>query len=170
MDQKGGQAMLDADGDLVITYDGYGPDIEDDARHDQDLDSDLDDLLIQAYNAGATDEEIAQLREAYNLSTGLTRGEANGVMFSSWDTDPQHDAMSVTSSDSTINAERDGHNTRITIELDRALTGGSFVVKIINAMGFEQDVTLTPVYDGDPAIINPGETRDALEGAASPPR
>ena len=130
----------------------------------QDLDSVLDDLLIEAYNSGATDEEIAQLREAVQPvdRADPRRGQRRDVLLlghrSRAECADRHGQRRRP-----INAERDGHNTRYTIELDRRLTGGSFVVHIINAWDTEEDVTLTPVYDGDPAIINPGDTREALE-------
>ena len=54
--QSGSQTGLDADGDLVITYSGYGPDIAQLSGSEQDVDSVLEDILFQAYKNGASDE------------------------------------------------------------------------------------------------------------------
>ena len=64
-------------------------------------------------------------------------------MYSSWDADPQLNLLSVTTSDSVINAERDGHNTRYVIELDSEAISGGFTVRITNAAGQVQDVVVS---------------------------
>jgi type IV pilus assembly protein PilB len=55
----------------------------------------------------------------------------------------------ATSTDSTINAERDGHNSRYYIAIDPNVAGGNFVMRVITPAGFT-DVTITPV------IVNGG--------------
>ena len=205
--QSAAQAMVDADGDLVIAYQGFGPDVSEDVvsygafanyldrwinddknadllpyiqqlwtltthsynqpryeaytsyqyqdtfgnwlsyqlRSNGDVDGVLDAILIHATNprtgetdwatgnpmTAATNEQLGRLRAILEGGLGLLRGEANGVMYSSWDAAPGWNTNpSILYSDNVINAERDGNNAKFVVALTGGLDWESFVLRI----------------------------------------
>ncbi|NMC19448.1 MAG: hypothetical protein GYA33_03415 [Thermogutta sp.] len=162
--QEGAQAGLDADGDIVISYEGYGPDVSTDAfffantllqqqinattnsdlltyfdpsfeffpvgyQNNGDVDGALEEILVRAVNRGANAEQIGRLRAILDGVAGLLRGEADGIMFSRFDADPNFNVVTLFS-DSIANAYRDGHNERYFIVMDRGLNWESFQVRL----------------------------------------
>lgn len=163
---------MDADGDMYVTYEGYGPDVS-----EIDIDEYVESFLI-GWAPFLTTDELAQLRwdveneSAFSpIAWGLLRGEANGVMFSRFDANPQlnDDPIDIgLFSDSVVNNHRDGHNQRVIIELDTVVEGGSFTLRLAhpNVEGFE-DITITPVIvNGNVDEVATAEAiDDALEAA-----
>jgi hypothetical protein len=112
-------AALDADGDIIITYEGYGPDVSNnasvssqwysDAANDPvnadissylsmglsvgtssgDVDAEIDAVLNQARSAGLNADQIGRIYSILNSVATLNRGEGNGVMYTSLNADPQ---------------------------------------------------------------------------------
>ncbi len=153
--QQNPRAGLDADGDLVIAYDGFGPDVSDyfylgssyfakalsdpanadllaffpggnvSLSSNIDVDTAIELVLINAANQGATLSQLGRIRAILDSKATLLRGEANGVMYSRFDADPPT-AANILASDSVVNASRDGHNTKYLIAIDTAATGGTF--------------------------------------------
>ena len=189
--QYGAQAGLDADGDLVVVYEGFGPDMADDTGifgstfnrilsrpenadllafvpgtvfNSGDVDATIDAVLINATNLGATDEQLGRIRAIYNAVGGLLRGEAWGVMYSSFDADPLDSILNILDSDSVVNANRDGSNQRYILTIPTSSTGGSFNIRMTHPSvgGFEQ-ITFNPTYTNQ--TLNVGQTRENLEAA-----
>ncbi|MGQ9575477.1 MAG: hypothetical protein ACUVUC_09175 [Thermoguttaceae bacterium] len=147
--QEGPQALIDADGDLWISFDGYGPDVT-----EADVDQQIESALISAAAAGATDRQLAELRASLEAMWSPYRGEANGVMFSSWDAaagtgDPEN----ILASDSPINITRDGHNSRYFIAFDPTTNGGNFALRLWhpNLGGYEDTAAIN--YNANPYIF-----------------
>jgi len=204
-DQLNGQAMLDADGDIVVVYEGYGADVSEfgfidsvyfgDLINSQknadllpflsalspvpseygatpsvaggngDMDAEIEALLINAMNMGATNEQIGRLRLILEMRGSLLKGEASAVLFSRFDASPGGDANELYS-ESIANAERDGHNSRYILTIDDRCTTGSFTVRVTHGLsGQSQTITITPVYTGNPAVINANQTAQAIEEA-----
>lgn len=168
MNQWGSQAGLDADGDAVITYDGYGPDVDGNISWTYGFSklmtygAWLDYQMAIWQKQGLSDEAIAAERLAFEQTHGLLRGEANGVMYSSWDADPQLNLKGITATDSVINSKRDGQNARYTLNLWYDTNGGGVKLTLRNVWGEEAIVELTPeVSEG--GILNVEATRAAFE-------
>ena len=230
--QGSAQAALDADGDLVITYDGYGPDVsetvdmagayfaeqinsqknadllpffdpvfEDLANFftghpadrvaaqpglegsayngtgmffygsNADVDGAIDEILYRLTSLvfPPTDEQVGRLRSILDEVAGLLRGEANGVMFTRWDADPNLGPINILFSDSVANAYRDGNNHRELIVLDGDLEWDSFVIRLShpNRGGYE-DLGVTVARTAQNVFLPNDTTRaiaDALEAA-----
>ena len=60
----------------------------------------------------------------------LLRGEANGAMYSQFDTDPTIQTPTAFSSDDVANNQRDGQDTTYLLDLDPNAVSGSFQVKL----------------------------------------
>ncbi|MDI9446534.1 MAG: proprotein convertase P-domain-containing protein, partial [Planctomycetota bacterium] len=161
--QQNPQAGLDADGDLVIAYDGFGPDVSDyfylgsnyfakamsdpanadllaffpggslSLSNSIDVDTAIELVLIDAANQGATLSQLGRIRAILDSKAALLRGEANGVMYSRFDADPPTGAANILASDSVVNAKRDGHNAKYLIAIDTAATGGTFAARLWNS-------------------------------------
>ena len=180
LSQSGPQVGLDADGDLVITYDGYGPDV-----CNYDIDSYIENDLLtwmngfRDYNGtpddpsddtySCTAEEIAAKRlelEYYYYSEYL-RGEANGVMFSRWDANEEGDPWNVLNSDSIINSDRDGQNQRYYFAIDEDVSDGGFTIRLWrNEVDGYEDIDIELVYyDTEPATLDIGETVESIREA-----
>ncbi len=204
------QVMMDIDGDLTVTYDGFGPDVAQytsvyEGLEEQlalpenadllvlwpelayislpfysyssftsytnsngDVDSEIEDVLIEAQGThGFSDEQLGRLSAILNNVATLLRGDSTGVMFSQFDSDPTLGAQWVLNSDNIVNSQRDGVNTRYIITLSKSLTAGAFVVKISDLeTGLNNKaVTITPVYTGDPVVIDAAKTVDAIDNA-----
>ncbi|NUQ63355.1 MAG: hypothetical protein HUU20_12830, partial [Pirellulales bacterium] len=213
--QFGSDPGLDADGDLTISYEGYGADASQDvgisgslfsslingqrnadllpyfnpafdsfsfffssstdSDSNGDIDGTMDDILYQAYNQMTLDglsaadraEKIGRLRAVLETVAGLLRGEANGAMYSQWDTDPLvQGTLTTLYSDSILNATRDGRNTRYLISLPLSSRGGNFTVRLSRdtSGGFE-DIAITPVWFANNGPLNSTATRDAIDNA-----
>lgn len=159
---------LDADGDLFATYDGFAPDVS-----ETDVDQYIESFLI-SWSPFLNDEELAQLRwdleneSAFSpIAWGLLRGEANGVMVSRFDADPELNPGGsdiALYSDSVVNNFRDGHNTRVMIELDDFVSGGAFTLTLVHPFVTGQEViTINPVFQNEQIVD--GDTADAIDAA-----
>ncbi|GAB6165288.1 hypothetical protein JCM19992_12880 [Thermostilla marina] len=187
--QVSANAGLDADGDIIGVYEGYGPDTSDflsipgawlssqiNASTNADLlpyfdpatenidsflgfgfgfgygvdvDSVIEQYLVRAVNRGANSEQLGRLRAILDSVAGLMRGEANGILGSRFDADPQFSTL-VLESDSVLNAQRDGHNTRYYIVMDAGLNWESFTLRLFNdnLVGFE-DLTVNNIQQNN---------------------
>lgn len=120
-DQYGGQPLLDADGDLVVLYDGFGPDVS-----EIEIDQVIELQLVSALAGGTSAEEIGRLRAQLEAAYGWLRGEGAGALYSRFDADPLLGTMNILARDAVINALRDGRNTRYFIAFDQSVDQGSF--------------------------------------------
>ena len=181
---------LDADGDLTVVYEGYGPDVQmedanlsyyyyQDALADPanadilqflptyfyseiDIDLGIELTLIDAANAGATLEQLGRIRAFLDEQAGLLRGEANGILYSQYDANSS--SGTILYSDNIANAERDGHNQKYILLIDADSTGGNFTVRIWNqASGAYEDVQIAPVYVN--STLHRERTEAAIESA-----
>ena len=189
--QQNPRAGLDADGDLVIAYDGFGPDVSDSfylgssyfakalsdpANADLlvffpggnvslssniDVDTAIELVLINAANQGATLSQLGRIRAILDSKATLLRGEANGVMYSRFDADPPTGAANILASDSVVNAKRDGHNTKYLIAIDTAATGGTFAARLYNSFAAGFD-TITFNPVFANNVMNVAATRDDI--------
>lgn len=209
--QLGARPGLDADGDLAIAFEGFGPDVSQnislfsqqarallqrlinantnaDLRQyfdpatetipifdfnqgtTGDIDSEIEAIMIRAYNRVAKNPSAAQLKQfgrlyaILNSVAGLLRGEASGALYSRFDADPVSGLFTTVFSDSVLNAQRDGHNNRWLLKLDGNATQGDFTIRLYGRPGFE-DITIAPVYFPNSGPVNPTQTRDAIETA-----
>ncbi len=179
---------LDADGDLTIAYEGFGPDVQEEYTYlsyyyyqealadpanadllqflptyfysESDIDLGIELTLIDAANAGATLEQLGRIRAFLDEQAGLLRGEANGILYSQYDANSS--SGTILYSDNIANAERDGHNQKYILLIDRASTGGNFTVRIWNQSYGSETVQISPVFSG---TLNVGQTRAAIESA-----
>ncbi len=124
-DQYGGQPMLDADGDLVIVFDGFGPDVS-----EAEIDRLIESQLTAALSGGATPAEVARLRAQLEAAYGWLRGEGSGALYTRFDADPLLGTMNILARDAIINALRDGHNTRVFLAFDQSVDQGSFELEV----------------------------------------
>jgi len=202
--QFGNQVVLDSDGDLTISYDGYGPDaseytyipgawfedlinldVNDDllAYFDPsfedlypgftgfetgmfsngDVTGVIEEALLRANLRGADEEQMGRLRAILDLVAGLMRGEANGVMHSQWDADPELGPQNILASDNLTNAFRDGHNARFYIGLDETTTGGTFTLQISTAGGTQNAAVTVATFAG--GIVNTFATAGNIDNA-----
>jgi large repetitive protein len=193
---------LDADGDLTVVYNGFGPDVSDDeflnssyyadatadpANADLlqyfpfgfsltsnvganvDVDTAIELELIRSANAGATLEQLGRIREVLNSKASLLRGDANGVMYSQFDADPNvTNVNNILYSDNIANEQRDGHNQKYVIAVDSGSESGSFELRVwaAHSAGFE-DVTVNNIHTNNrldlTKLVN--QTEAALRGA-----
>lgn len=115
-----------------------------------DVDGAIEYVLINAYTNGATDTQIGRLRIILDKVAGLLRGDANGVMFTRWDTDPNEQSTNNTlTSDNQANSDRDGHNSRILLAIPTNASSGNITLTIwrdnMNA-NQREDVAITVAY------------------------
>jgi len=137
-----------------------------------DIDSEIEAIMIRAYNRVGKNPSAAQLKQfgrlyaILNSVAGLLRGEANGALFSQFDADPVSGLYTTMFSDNVLNAQRDGHNDRWLLKLDGNATQGDFTIRLYHSWrpGFE-DITVTPVYFPNNGPVNPYQTRTAIETA-----
>ncbi len=211
--QLGGRPGLDADGDLAVSFEGFGADVSQnislfsqqarallqrlinsttnaDLRQyfdpatetipifdfnqgtTGDIDSEIEAIMIRAYNRVGKNPSAAQLKQfgrlyaILNSVAGLLRGEASGALYSRFDADPVSGLYTTVFSDSVLNAQRDGHNNRWLLKLDGNATQGDFTIRLYHPFvsGFE-DITIAPVYYPNSGPVNPYQTRDAIETA-----
>ena len=211
--QFSSQPALDADGDMAIIYQGYGPGVsdmmytwyEDEFRQAlvdlfyrpehsdllvyydpaseglpinpgyQDsnavyryVDSDwtvggqIDQIMMRAINQGASDVQVGRIRALLNQVAGLLRGEANGIMFSSWD---DHEGiLNRLYSDCVTNAQRDGENSRYILTIERNTTSATFGIRVAHPLGTgNSTVSFAAVYFPNNGPLNVYETRTKLE-------
>ncbi|MHB1033894.1 MAG: trypsin-like serine protease [Pirellulales bacterium] len=138
------QPQMDADGDLTITYDGFGPDVSNIITDvvptvgpvmgaDPDQATDL--ALLDAIDAGATPDQLAVMRNDIENQLRTLRGEANGVMYSQFDAAiaPPFTNTNILASDTVVNSHRDGRNTHYFIGFGDPQTdvgSGTFVLTV----------------------------------------
>ncbi|MCS7239389.1 MAG: hypothetical protein NZ899_14150, partial [Thermoguttaceae bacterium] len=123
--QYGGQPLLDADGDLVVLFDGFGPDVS-----ELEIDRAIEQQLVLALVGGARPEEVAQLRAQLEATAKWLRGEGGGALYSRFDADPTLGTMNILARDAILNALRDGHNSRVFIAFDQSVDQGSFELAV----------------------------------------
>ncbi len=211
LDQYNGQVVMDADGDLTIIYEGFGPDVSENAglgaamsravvlvqelflleenadlvavlpvvlstaftlplpvmlgggNTSGDVDGVIEEMLIMAFNNGATQSQIGRMYAIFNGAVGLLRGEADGIMYSQFDTDPNLAQSNILNSDTIVNSLRDGNNTRFAVSLSLMAADGDFTFQMTNDVtGQTMIVTLQPVYLEDVLLPDP-ETTAAFE-------
>jgi hypothetical protein len=139
-----------------------------DGMHSGDTDGVIEEVLFNAQKLhGFTDEQLGRLRGIMETVLDLLRGEANGIMFSQFDADPNLGPLNVISSDNVVNNMRDGENHRTILVLDQRITEGTFFLGIMNLGDGSFDILeIEPVYiDGDPPILDPDGTTDAIQAA-----
>lgn len=221
-DQWRAQPAIDADGDIAIIYEGYGPDVSVNvsmaagyfadlmnkpANRDLwpffdpfnvyergqegvpvamltqllgsngDVDGSIDQVLFRATELGASENQLGRLRAVMEATVGQLRGEANGILLSQWDTDPNLHADNVPLySDSVVNSYRDGQNQRSYLEVPIQFSladvnwyqaeRGTFTIQVTNLLTGEFEtaiVDLAEVGMGQPISIE--GTRQNLEAA-----
>ncbi len=221
-DQSTAQPAIDADGDLVIIYQGYGPDVSVDVEmaagyfaelmgkesnsdllkffdpfdvYDRgqegapvetltallestgDVDDTIDQILFRATELGATEAQLGRLRAILESTIGQLRGEANGILVSTWDTDPDlNSELTATSSDNVINSYRDGQNQSVFVEIPiqySATDGtwyqaesGTFTIQVTNVeTGEVESVDVTIASNGTGQPLNITGTLQNIETA-----
>jgi len=169
---------MDADGDITITYEGTGPDVYQAAISSSSSAYDVG-FLIEHYLAqyqknGATPAQLATYRAYLENLYSIYNGEANGIMFTQLNTDPQSASgtttlpnLLVTNRDGVANALRDGNDQRDTLFLDSQARSGGFTLQLTNAdvPGPPVNITIAPVYYPNNGPINVEQTRTAIENA-----
>ncbi|MDY0168654.1 MAG: trypsin-like serine protease, partial [Thermoguttaceae bacterium] len=114
-----------------------------------------------------TEGELGEFWGLLNGFYGLVRGEANGVMFSRFDTHPELGVENILASDSIGNNMRDGQNQRVIIPLDVTIWGRwqSFTLRLSHpwAAGYE-DVEVQVVLNAD-HTVNRAATAAAIHNA-----
>ncbi len=159
------QVSLDADGDVTVSYEGIGPDIYQDVTLNADLTIEQQLAALFATNTNAQLGRIrAQLEQVYSV----IRGEANGIMFSQFNTDPQqaNNNLMVVDRDSVANAERDGDDQRVFIFLDSLTTTGTFTIRLTTPdVARNVDIQITPIYLPNNGPIDAARTQGAIEDA-----
>jgi len=108
------------------------------------------------------DALLGRLRAVMDEVATLMRGEANGVMYSQWDADPQLGPLAVLNGDNVANAHRDGHNTRYMIGLDYDHVHSGYFTVDINGEAVDIQVAFT---NTDPPFIDIGGTADNINAA-----
>jgi len=132
--QYGGLALLDADGDLVVVFDGFGPDVS-----EIEVDRLIENAVVAAIQAGQTPEEVGQLRAQLENAYRYLRGEGNGSLYSRFDADPLLGPMNILARDAVINSFRDGHNSRYYIAFDPSVDQGTFTLTISGPFSGSED-------------------------------
>ena len=107
----------------------------------------------------AFDAVLGRLRAVMDEVATLMRGEANGVMYSQWDADPQIGPLTVLSGDNVVNANRDGHNTRYMIGLDYDHVHSGYFTVNVNGENVDVQVAFTNGF------IDVFDTADNLNAA-----
>ncbi len=194
LNQYGGQAGMDSNGDVYISYEGYGPDRDATTTGPlMEIPADVDyiieqDLLFYAapfpYGFGYTTAQIAQLRVQLEAEYGSLRGEANGIMFAGFDAAAgTGDPMNIIASDANpefdvvngnlplgvlpvINSMTDGHNARYYLAIDPTVTGGTFTLRLYDDYYSGSEVTAA-ITINPKAATYPLSTADAIDNALS---
>ncbi len=209
------QIALDADGDMVVSYSGFGPDASQTVQLNStainwlhydvfdaydsvygtnlsgyinwgsfngtyssgtnstgsgqisngDVDGVIETILYQAQKAGAIDTELGQISALLEQVVGLLRGDANGVMYSLFDTSATSGAApQILATDQIVNSLRDGNNSRWYLTINQSSTGGNFVVQLWTSQRDSYElITIAPVYVNSVFLVE--ETRAAIEAA-----
>ncbi len=151
---------MDADGDLVITYEGNGPDVVQDSSLGG-LDTLIDNAVANYLAGGATNEQAGVYRAYLEAAYEIYRGEANGIMFSDFNTDPQSalNNLFVVSRDAIVNAQRDGNDARWVLDIDGDATSGGFTMRLTSpeVAGFV-DMGITVAYLPNNGPVNAADT------------
>ena len=133
-----------------------------------DPDSMIEEVLVEAQDFGASNDQLGRLSAIMNQFLTLNRGEANGIMYAQFDADPTLGPKNELASDNVVNNQRDGTNQQILITLTKNITSGSFTIRITNNNNSydHQDITINPVYTtGANPVIDPTGTRAAILSA-----
>ncbi len=134
-----------------------------------DIDGEIEEVLISAQKEhGFNDEQLGRLRTILETIADLARGEANGVMYSQFDADPNLGVPNVLASDVIVNSQRDGNNARASLVLASNIMGGSFVIAVANLLNGGVDyIEVEPAYMpfGEDEIIDPAGTEIAIQNA-----
>jgi len=101
------------------------------------VDSAIDQVLMNAEQEGASDEQLGRLQAILNNVAGLLRGDSDGVLMSEWDANPE-DSQNATYSDNIVNTQRAGQDQRWYITIPTDVQQGTFQLKI----------TVGPLIDG----------------------
>ena len=140
-----------------------------------DVDGAIEDVLYRAYNNGATPAQIGRLRAILDEVAGLLRGDANGVMFTRWDTDPNvQRTNTVLTADNQANNKRDGQNTRLLLAIPMNASAGNLTPTLWRldlGANSSETVTINVAYQqiGNINVVDPEATlaniRTAMNGA-----
>ncbi len=167
LEQTGSQALLDADGDIFVTFEGYGRD---------DSESDVDDtinttlfalqntLQAQGYDKDQVDTALAIRRAQLEATYSSNRGQANDILFFRMDASPS-ESQTILDTDSPVNADHDGHNTTYYFSFDSTTSGGNVTVRVYDPVnsGTYEDVTFDFVTEEDVPDLE--ATRQGIEDA-----
>ena len=169
--QIGAGVVMDADGDLVGSYTGFGPDTSEDAGFTTDgfygdVDQYITSQLVDDAANGESPNYIAWHRWYLEQTVGLLRGDPNAAMFSQFDADPNQGNANILTSDDVANNLRNGQNMTYLLTIDPAAISGNIVVRLSNLYGQYRDISITPVfYDADPSLVNPYDTIKVIHDA-----
>ena len=214
--QGAAQIALDADGDITVGYEGFGPDVsvnvslapyyfaqilnesqnadirkyfEDNSGNFTNLptsglidkhpvpligyesfqgtatyggngsvDGVLNSLMLYAYHKGATASQLGRIYQIANDVAGMLRGEADGVMYSQFDSSPAAlvpgAVPTILYSDSIANNTRDGSDEVDFLDISGLATSGSFVLQLTNgANNVVASTTITLPASTDPNFV-----------------
>lgn len=178
-DQFGSQPLLDADGDIVVTYSGYGCDMDNisdgemtaDAWIDQELawyQKKIDAAFIgkNGYSGPTLYRMLAKARvqlealySSYNGEYAYQDGEASGALFNMIDANNfTPDTSTYYHSDEALNELLDGQNTRYYLAFPDTITGGSYSVTVNG-----EEVDVSPVFTDK--VFDAEKTRKAIRNA-----
>jgi len=74
------------------------------------VDAAIDEVLANAAHSGAKPDQVGRLSAVLNSVAGTLRGDANGVMFTQWNSDPKLlGSLTTLNSDSVANNQRERH-------------------------------------------------------------
>jgi putative transposon-encoded protein len=141
LNQTNNQAAVDADGDLTIIYDGYGPDVYEANATVYELMGAANDVMFSQFDASTYTPE----------QTGAY--------------------TTVLASDSVVNSYRDGQNQIYRLTLDGRTTGGTFVLTLTThdaeAGTGTENVTVTVVTTNLDTIAPTDTTTTILDRSAT---
>lgn len=158
------KAFFNPDTDSLLGIAGYSP-------MSSDVDGAIEYVLYRAYDNGATPDQIGRLRAILDEVAGLLRGDANGVMFSRWDTDPNvQGTNTVLTADNQANNKRDGQNTRLLLAIPVNASAGNLTPTLVRGdigANNTETVTITVAYQqiGNINVVNPVATLDNIRTA-----
>ena len=171
--QFGSQVAMDADGDLTVSYSGFGPDVQEDS-----ITQFVDSYLIDGAALGMSPADLAayrlQLEGQYLNEYGATsgydldslRGDADAAMYSQFDTDPLLQAPTSLSSDNIANNNRDGQDTTYLLDIDPAADSGGFWLNLsyVNPDGLVMTgkVLIIPVFLPNNAGVDAAATAKVI--------
>jgi hypothetical protein len=138
-----------------------------------DIDDRIEEALWTAQKQGATDAQLGRLYAIYAQQADAVRGSSDGVMFSQWNADPTREGyplsrlLNVNNTDTTVNSQRSGQNSRVFIAVEKNATQGTLTVRLstpylVGPADFSARITFTQ----DPVpVVDANATRDAIAAA-----